>query len=225
MKNKLAFGWVPPVLWLLGALAIYSALDRMLITYGALLTGVMPADPANAHYVKHALLISFHIIPGLLFLVLGPLQFVVSIRARWPKAHRISGRIFIVSGFMMAISAIAINIVFPPFGGIFKSIAVYIFSLAQIVTLTIALRAILRRDIARHRAWMIRAFAIGLAISTMRIFFIPAYLLYGVPSDFTVGLGMWIGFLVNIAVAEFILWRERSKSHKTTLGAQSLLKT
>lgn len=225
MKNKLVLGWVPPVLWLLGALAIYSALDRMLITYGALLTGVMPADPANAHYVKHALLISFHIIPGLLFLVLGPLQFVASIRARWPKAHRISGRIFIVSGFMMAISAIAINIVFPPFGGIFKSIAVYIFSLAQIVTLTIALRAILRRDVTRHRAWMIRAFAIGLAISTMRIFFIPAYLLYGVPSDFTVGLGMWIGFWVNIAVAEFILWRERSKSHRTTLEAQNLLKT
>ena len=118
----------------------------------------------------------------------------------------------------MAVSAIAINIMFPPFGGLFKSIAVYVFSVAQIVTLTVALRAILRRDITRHRAWMIRAFAIGLAISTMRIFFIPAYLLYGVPSDFTVGLGMWIGFLVNIAVAEFILWRERVKRSVTKVA-------
>lgn len=211
MQKKLTLGWVAPVLWLLGALAIYSAVDRMLITYGSLLTGAVPTDPADAHYVKHALLISFHIIPGLLFLLLGPLQFVAVIRARWPKIHRISGRVFIATGFMMALSAIAINILFPPFGGLFKSIAVYVFSVAQMVTLTIALRAILRRDIARHRAWMIRAFAIGLAISTMRIFFIPAYLLYGIPSDFTVGLGMWIGFLVNIAVAEFILWRERLK--------------
>ena len=154
----------------------------------------------------------------LLFLLLGPLQFVAAIRARWPKIHRISGRVFIASGFMMAVSAIAINIMFPPFGGLFKSIAVYVFSVAQIVTLTVALRAILRRDITRHRAWMIRAFAIGLAISTMRIFFIPAYLLYGVPSDFTVGLGMWIGFLVNIAVAEFILWRERVKRSVTKVA-------
>lgn len=211
IHKKLIIGWVAPVLWLLGALAIYSAIDRMLITFGSLLSGIMPADPANAHYVKHALLISFHIIPGLLFLVLGPLQFIADIRTRWPRAHRISGRIFIASGFMMAISAIVINIAFPPFGGLFKSIAVYLFSTAQIITLAVALHAILRRDIARHRAWMIRAFAIGLAISTMRIFFIPAYLLYGVPSDFTVGLGMWIGFLANIAVAEFILWNEKRK--------------
>ena len=218
MQTKSTFGWVAPVLWLLGALAIYAAIDRMLITYGSLLTGVMPTDPANAHYVKHALLISLHIIPGLLFLLLGPLQFVAAIRARWHKIHRISGRVFIASGFMMAVSAIAINIMFPPFGGLFKSIAVYVFSVAQIVTLTVALRAILRRDITRHRAWMIRAFAIGLAISTMRIFFIPAYLLYGVPSDFTVGLGMWIGFLVNIAVAEFILWRERVKRSVTKVA-------
>ncbi|WP_189418870.1 DUF2306 domain-containing protein [Cellvibrio zantedeschiae] len=217
MQKKFTLGWVAPTLWFLGALAIYSAVDRMLITFGSLLSGVIPSDPADAHYVKHALLISFHIIPGFLFLVLGPLQFISSIRSRWPKAHRISGRIFIACGFITAVSAIAINIMFPPFGGLFKSIAVYVFSLAQIFTLIVALRAILRREIARHRAWMIRAFAIGLAISTMRIFFIPAYLLYGMPSDFTVALGMWIGFLVNIAVAEFILWRER-KTQRVKLG-------
>ncbi len=209
---KPARAWVAPLLWFLGALAIYAAIDRMHITFGALISGVMPTDPTDIHYVKHAALISFHIIPGLLFLVLGPLQFMSSVRARWPRVHRVSGRVFIVSGFLMAISAIAINIAFPPFGGLFKSIAVYVFSIAQIVTLTVALRAILGRNVARHRAWMIRAFAIGLAISTMRFFFIPAYLLYGMPSDFTVGLGMWIGFLVNIAVAELILWRERVKT-------------
>lgn len=208
MKSRL---WVAPLLWLLGALAIYSAIDRMHITFGALLSGVMPTDPADMHYVRHALLISFHIIPGFIFLALGPLQFMGAIRVRWPKVHRISGRIFVASGFMTAISAIGINIVFPPFGGLFKSIAVYIFSIALIVSLTIAVRAILRRDITRHRAWMIRAFAIGLAISTMRIFFIPMYLLYGVPNDFTVAMGMWIGFLFNILIAEFILWRERKK--------------
>lgn len=218
MQTQSARRWVAPVLWLLGALAIYSAVDRMHITFGALLSGVMPTDPADMHYVKHALLISFHIIPGFLFLVLGPLQFIASIRTRWPRIHRISGRIFIASGFMMAVSAIAINILFPPFGGVFKSIAVYIFSVAQMVTLVIALQAILHRNITRHRAWMIRAFAIGLAISTMRIFFIPMYLLYGMPSDFTVAMGMWIGFLVNIIIAEIILWRERKAHRAVELG-------
>lgn len=209
--KKVTMGWIPPALWLLGSLAILSALYRIYVTGEAVVTGVMPTDPADLHYVKHAALTGMHVIPGLIFLLLGPLQFIASIRARWPRFHRWSGRLFIVSGLFLAVSAIIINIVFPPFGGWFKSLAVYIFSAAQIITLVIALRAILRRDVVRHRAWMIRAFAIGLAISTMRIFFIPAYLLFGVPSDFTVGLGMWVGFVVNIVVAEWILWRERSR--------------
>lgn len=208
MQQKFKLGWVAPVLWLIGALAIYSSVDRMLITFGALLSGVVPADPADAHYVKHAWLIGFHIVPGFLFLVLGPLQFISSIRSLWPKVHRISGRLFILSGFFVAASALAINILFPPFGGVFKSIAVYVFSTALIVTLIVALRAILRSDIAQHQAWMIRAFALGLALSTMRLYFIPMYLLFGVPSNLSIAMGMWIGFLINIIAAEFIIRRK-----------------
>lgn len=221
MKNKLVIGWIPPVLWLLGSLAILSAAYRAFITADALATGVMPTASDDLHYVNHAFIIILHVLPGLLFLLLGPLQFISSLRARWPKLHRWTGRVFIVSGLITGITAIVINAIFPPVGGLFKSVAVYIFSLALIASLIIALRAILRRDITRHRAWMIRAFAIGLAISTMRIFFIPAYFLFGVPSNFTIALGMWIGFLVNITVAEIILWRERVKLQG--LNAQSSL--
>ena len=211
MQNKLVIGWVAPVLWLFGSLAILSGIYRMWITSAALTTGVMPADPGDLHYVKHVLMISLHLVPGMIFLALGPLQFISDIRARWPTFHRWSGRVVIVSGLVTAVTAVAMNMVFPPVGGLFKSLAVYIFSVAQIVTLVVALRAILRRDIARHRAWMIRAFAIGLSVSTMRVFFIPVFFLYGIPNDFTIALGMWVGFVVNICVAEWILWRERVK--------------
>jgi uncharacterized membrane protein len=218
MQKKLTLGWLAPVLWLFGSLAILSAVYRMWITTTALATGVMPADPGDVHYVKHVLMISLHIVPGLIFLVLGPLQFTPSIRTQWPRFHRWSGRVFIASGLVTAVTAMTMNMVFPPVGGLFKSLAVYIFSIAQIVTLIVALRAILRRDIARHRAWMIRAFAIGLSVSTMRIFFIPAYILYGIPNDFTIGLGMWVGFVVNVLAAEFILWRERVKHSVTKVA-------
>jgi uncharacterized membrane protein len=209
--KKIAIGWVAPTLWLLGSLAILSAICRMWVTGEALATGVMPSDPGDLHYVNHVPMISLHIVPGFIFLVLGPLQFISAIRACWPKFHRWSGRLFVVSGLVTAVTAILINMVFPPVGGLFKSIAVIVFSCAQIITLLVALRAILRRDIATHRAWMMRAFAIGLSVSTMRIFFIPAYFLYGIPNDFTIALGMWVGFSVNIIAAELMLWRERIK--------------
>lgn len=117
--RKTTLGWVAPTLWLLGSLAILSAIYRMWITTEALTTGVMPIDPSDLHYVKHVLMISLHIIPGFIFLVLGPLQFVSSIRARWPKFHRWSGRLFIVSGVVTAVTAITMNMVFPPVGGLF----------------------------------------------------------------------------------------------------------
>ena len=208
--QKKALGWKVTVLWFLGSLAILSGVYRIVLTSQALLTGVMPEDAGDMSYVYHPVLSALHIVPGMIFLILGPLQFISTIRTRWPHIHRWSGRIFIAAGLLTAIMAITVNLVFPPVGGLFKSLAVYIFSVAQIVALVIALRAILRRDIVLHRAWMIRSLAIGLSVSTMRIFFIPVYFMYGLPSDFVIGLGMWIGFVVNIIVAELILYRERS---------------
>lgn len=201
--------WIPPTLWLLGSIAILSAIYRILITSNALVTGLPTADPADMSYVKHYLLAALHIIPGTVFMLLGPLQFITTIRNRWPKIHRWSGWAFITAGLVTAITAITVNLVFPLVGGLFKSLAVYIFSAYQIIALLIALQAILRRNIKSHRAWMIRSFAIGLSVSTMRLFFVPVYFLYGLPNDFTIALGMWVGFVLNILVAEFILWRER----------------
>lgn len=209
MVQKYKFRWVVPALWMLGGITILSAFYRFFITGNALVSGVAPADPADMPYVIHPVIAALHLVSGTIFLMLGPLQFISGIRTRWPVVHRWVGRLFVVSGLITAVSAIILNLVFPPVGGVFKSMAVYVFSVALFVSLLIALRAILRREIMRHRAWMIRSFAIGLSVSTMRVFFIPVYFLYGLPNDFTIGLGMWVGFVINIVVAEIILLRER----------------
>lgn len=220
IKNdkRIVLGWIPSLLWVLGSLAILSAIFRVATTGYAVFSGVMPSDPGDMHYVEHPWLTALHVIPGTLFLLLGPLQFVPSIRAHWPRFHRNSGRIFVASGLITAVTAISINIIFPPFGGIFKSLAVFIFGAAQIITLIVAVHAILRRNIVRHRAWMVRAFAIGLSISTMRFYFIPAFLVFGMePNAFNISLGMWIGFLTNTLVAEIIL--ARGKNRKAAFDA------
>ncbi|HEV8077106.1 MAG TPA: DUF2306 domain-containing protein [Marinobacter sp.] len=207
--KKITIGWAPITLWLLGSLAILSGIFRTLVTGEALATGVMPEDPADLHYVNHAALTLLHVIPGTLFLLLGPLQFIADIRNRWPWLHRLSGVVFILSGLTFAITALIIDLTFPTFGGPFKRLAVWVFSIAQIATLLVAVMAIRKRQIMRHRAWMMRAFAVGLGISPLRFYFIPAYLLFGVPSNFTIALGMWVGFGLNLLIAEWILWRER----------------
>ena len=62
-------------------------------------------------------------------------------------------------------------------------------------------------DFARHREWMIRAYAIGLAVAAIRpivgVFFATSRLTGLTPHDFF-GIAFWIGFVIQTSVAE--LW-------------------
>lgn len=207
------------ILFLLGSIVVLSAVVRLAGMGEALSSGVLPEDAGDAAYVQHPFIAALHLVPGVTFMLLGPIQFMPGVRRRWPVVHRWSGRVFVFSGVLVAVTAMVVSAVFPPVGGLFKSSAVHLFSIAQIVTLGVALRAALRRNIPRHRAWMIRAFAIGLGVATMRLYFIPVFLLFGVPDDFNIGLGMWVGFGVNVAVAELILLRERMQVRARSSGA------
>ena len=74
-----------------------------------------------------------------------------------------------------------------------------------------------RRDVARHREWMIRAFAIALGIATMRLLFLPALIIANVesPTDDIVRLlsvaSFMTAFCTHAAVAE--LWIRRTRHH------------
>lgn len=215
-ENHGKSAWVvPALLWLLASVTLLSGVVRLVVTGQALVTGVMPPDPGEAAFVHHPGIAALHILPGIAFMALGPLQFIPGIRQRRPGLHRWSGRVFITAGALTAVSALVMNVVFPPVGGPGKESAVYTISVALLAALAIALSAILHRDVPRHRAWMIRAFAIGLSISTQRLYFIPMFALYGMPDNFTIGLGMWLGLLVNVAAAELILLRERRRVQPT----------
>lgn len=158
-------------------------------------------------FARYPALTLVHILPGLLFMVLGPLQFSASIRARHPRWHRWSGRIYLACALVIGVSALAMSIGMPAIGGPLQAAATTLFALLFLFELGQAYRAILRRDIARHREWMIRAFAIGLAVATIRpivgLFFATSRLSGLAPAQFF-GVAFWIGFVLHLVVAE--LW-------------------
>jgi hypothetical protein len=57
-----------------------------------------------------------------------------------------------------------------------------------------------------HREWMIRAFAIGLAVATQRLIFIPALLAVADPTEGPVAMlsavSFMAAFVVHVSVAE-----------------------
>jgi hypothetical protein len=58
---------------------------------------------------------------------------------------------------------------FYSFGGWPEAVAAIAFGTYFGTALVLAFRAIRRGDVTRHRRWMIRAFALGLAVGTIRI--------------------------------------------------------
>jgi uncharacterized membrane protein len=170
-------------------------------------------------FEPYALLTIVHILPGLLFLVLAPFQFSSSFRSRHLRAHRIIGRIFVIDGFIVGTTALVMSFVMPAIGGFNQAAATTLFGLLFLFALAKAYIHIRRREIPLHREWMIRAFAIGLAVTTIRpivgIFFATSRLTGLTPHEFF-GTAFWIGFTIHVIVAEAWI-----RTHSQSLLLQS----
>jgi uncharacterized membrane protein len=156
-------------------------------------------------FAQHPTLTLVHIVPGMLFMVLGPLQFSSRIRARHLRWHRLSGRVFVVCGLVIGISALVMSFGMPAIGGVNQAAATTLFGTFFLFALCKAFWHIRRREVALHREWMIRAFSIGLAVAAIRpimgVFFATSPLTGLTPREFF-GIAFWIGFVLHLIAAE-----------------------
>lgn len=193
-----------------------AAVRRMVHVVPIVLRGYHPpAAPSNPRlaqfaalddlFARYPILTLVHIVPGLLFMILGPLQFNPTIRARHLRWHRLSGRVFVVCGLVVGISALAMSFGMPAIGGVNQAAATTLFGTLFLFALCRAFWHIRRGEVARHREWMIRAFAIGLAVATIRpiigMFFASSPFTGLTPREFF-GIAFWIGFVVHLIAAE-----------------------
>ncbi len=80
-----------------------------------------------------------------------------------------------------------------------------VFGSAMVLSILFGLAAIRRRDFARHRAWMIRGYAIGLGAGTHVLTGLPWILILGTPGELPRALLMGAGWVINLGVAEWII--------------------
>src|SRR5687767_15571044 len=113
----------------------------------------------DAHFYTHRRFTMLHIVPGGLFLALVPLQLSRTVRARFARVHRWNGRFLIATGVTSALIGLYFGVVIP-FAGVGESVAVAAVTVWFLAALVRAYAAIRRRDVAMHRAWMLRAIAV-----------------------------------------------------------------
>jgi uncharacterized membrane protein len=190
---------------------------RRLLFFGAPHSGSFAALDANS--LRHPVLTTVHIIPGLLFMVLGPFQFIRRLRTRRPALHRWMGRVFIVSGLVVGTTALVMG---PQMaiGGVNETVATMFFAIVFLFSLTRAFLHIRQGRVALHREWMIRAYAIGLAVATIRpimgVFFATQGLTHLTPHDFF-GTAFWLGFTAQLIAAEVWINYTRPQSYSRIL--------
>jgi uncharacterized membrane protein YozB (DUF420 family) len=147
----------------------------------------------------------------------------VSVRRRRPGYHRAAGRTLVVAGALVAGSALWMTLMYPQEG---TSDVLYLFRLAfstvMVASIVLGFAAILRREIARHRAWMIRAYAIALAAGTQAFTVGVGGTLFG-DGVLAHDLSMASAWHINLAVAEWAVRRRpapRRRPQPAVMGAQ-----
>src|SRR5207245_4953232 len=87
------FLWTAVIFLAFIGLAVATRRTIVLLKPGAMRSAKNPAVQLDAHFANHATLTLTHILPAMLFMVLGSLQFVRGMRAKYPQVHRCSGQV------------------------------------------------------------------------------------------------------------------------------------
>lgn len=205
-------GWpVPVALVALSVIPVTAGLLRLVQLVGG------PAlIPADARFPVPPVALVTHIIGAAAYALVGAFQFVPRLRRRHPAWHRRTGRVLTVAGLVVAASALWMTVYYAPKPGTGDLLFLFrlLFGSAMAVCLVLGFAAIRRRDIAAHRAWMVRAYALGLAAGTQVV---TETIAAGIGSGPVFGdLAKGAGWVINLAVAEWVIRRparQRRRGH------------
>jgi uncharacterized membrane protein len=214
--------------WLVVAgLLVLSAIP---ITAGAFrlnqLASGAQITPANARFFAMPLPVIVHILGASLFAVLGAFQFATGLRRRWRGWHRWAGRLVVICGLLVGLSALWMTLFYPhPVGdGLFLSALRLLFGSAMIVSIVLAYTAIRRGNVTRHREWITRGYAIGLAAGTQTLTLLTGEMIAGKPNELGRALLMGLAWVINLAVAEWVIRRRPAPRARVAAVVVSLPK-
>src|SRR3954452_1868062 len=173
------------------------------------------------HYADQGSLVAVaflgHVVAGGLALLLSPMQIAARLRARAPRLHRVAGRV------MFAAIAVAgcTSLVIAPFdtAGPVGTIGFGITGIVWLFCAAAALRGIRRRDVAAHRRWAVRTFALTYTAVTLRLLSLPLTALLvvlgmnaGVAGARAYAALALLSWVIDLAAAEWYLATRRRRA-------------
>lgn len=206
--------WAWVILITLCTIGAAAVIVRIVALGSPPLSGTSPRADLNAHFSAKSGLILLHIVPSLLFVILAPLQFLSSLRQRYPRLHR--GICHAVMGLGAVIGVSALVLSTHPVGGAIEASATTLFACFFLFSIAKAWWHMRNRQFALYREWSLRMTAIALGVATTRpiigIFFATSALTGLTPQQFF-GPAMWLGFTATWLAGEAWIRRTRTWNH------------
>jgi uncharacterized membrane protein len=205
--------------------AALIALTGISVTAGALrvldITGGSVLLPTNPRTDASPAPVVVHVAAVALFALLGAFQFSAGIRRRRPGWHRRSGRLLVLAGLVVAGSGLWMTLFYPdaPGGTLLWAVRLLVGS-GMAASIVLAFTAIRRRDIPTHRAWMIRAYALAAGAGTQLLTEGISKPTLGT-GDLPKALSMTAGWVINLAVAEWVIRRPARRRGRRARSAQA----
>jgi hypothetical protein len=209
--------WIPIGLVVLSLVPMIGGLVRL----DGLVSGG-PVTGENARFFGSPAPVVLHIFAAAIYSLVGAFQFSAGVRRRWPAWHRRAGRVLAGLGLVTAASGLWMTVVWDiprPMQGPLLVVVRIMVALAMAAAIVLGVRAIWRRDVRSHEAWMIRAYALAQGAGAQVLWL-------GVPSIFVgelLGLQrdilMTVAWLGNVALAEWILRRRHAVPRSRIAGA------
>lgn len=197
---------VPAALLLLGAVPLIAGAFRLTELFGG--AAVLPADE---RFHASPLPVILHILGATAYTLLGPLQFAPGFRRRRPGWHLAAGKILVLSGLAVGLSALWMTLFYPRQAGTGELLygLRLLFGSAMVASILLGVAAIRRGDLKRHRAWMARGYAIGLGAGTQVLTLTAGEFVSGSLTEFSHALLMGAGWAINLAVAEWAIHKKK----------------
>ena len=202
-RSTRSTGWVPFALVTLVLVPAVAGSLRLVEVFGG-----PHALPANPRITASPVPVVVHIVCAVLYAVLGAFQFSATLRRHRPGWHRVAGRALVLLGLAVAFSALWLTLFFPrqPGTGELAFLFRLAFGSGMAASIILGFTGIRRGNVARHRAWMTRAYALALGAGTQVFTQGIGNAVFGTGALAT-DLSLGAGWVINLAVAEYVIRR------------------
>lgn len=194
-----------------GLMTLLSLLTVLLVSRYLTLDPEVFFPEQRAVYLTHLTTVITHVVGAMVTLTLGPFLFW---RSRWPAVHRWLGRIYLL-GILLGGSA---GLAMSPYayGGVVVRVGFAILAVLWLTSGFMAFVRIRQGNVAEHRRWMVRNFALTLAGVMLRVQS-PLLIISGLDFEVAYRIVAWTSWLPNLLVAEWIVRARRPAAGRVTI--------